>query len=273
MFLAIIAFIYAASVKVAALLFRRSDLSWRAISLLTVTSLVLTAIALLAGHAEVLLGLSQSASLLLQLTSAVAAWIIPIEMIRRFLHMKLLQSIALFAVASVFSISLSIGTALAIRTFAFQAFKIPSGAMAPTLLVGDHLLANKFIYRLRDPVRGEIVIFKYPKDPSKDFIKRVIGLPGDTIEIRDKILFINGQSRTEEYVKHTDERILPLSVSARDNLEKMVVPQHSFFVMGDNRDESYDSRFWQFVEASSLKGKATYIYWANDRARIGMQIK
>ncbi len=160
-----------------------------------------------------------------------------------------------------------------VRTFAFQAFKNPSGAMAPTLLIGDHFLANKFIYRFRVPARREVVVFKYPKDPSINFVQRAIGLPGDTIEIRDKVLIINGQVQKEDYVKHIDERILPASAGPRDNLGPLTVPPQCLFVLGDNRDASYDSRFWNFVEMSSLKGKLLYIYWSDDKSRIGMEIK
>lgn len=164
--------------------------------------------------------------------------------------------------------------ALFIRAFVVQAFKIPSGSMKTTLLIGDHILVSKFSYGIKvpildkelihwdDPQRGDIVVFKYPQDPSKDFIKRVIGLPGDTIEIRDKKVFVNGQLLHEPYARFTDPRILPGSVSPRDNLGPIVVPSHSFFVMGDNRDESYDSRFWKFVDESELKGKAFIIYWS-----------
>ncbi|SMC17933.1 signal peptidase I Serine peptidase. MEROPS family S26A [Desulfacinum hydrothermale DSM 13146] len=164
--------------------------------------------------------------------------------------------------------------ALFIRAFVVQAFKIPSGSMKNTLLIGDHILVSKFSYGLKIPVldkeiihlgspqRGDIVVFKYPQDPSKDFIKRVIGLPGDTIVIRNKKVFVNGQPLKEPYARFTDPRILPGAVSPRDNLGPLVVPPHSFFVMGDNRDESYDSRFWKFVDESDLKGKAFIIYWS-----------
>lgn len=155
----------------------------------------------------------------------------------------------------------------------FKAYRMPAGSMSPTMVVGDHFLVDTKRYEKEYPKRGDIVIFMYPVDPSKDFIKRVIGLPGDTVEIRNKVVFINDQPQKEEYVKYTDQRILPASVSPRDNMGPMVVPPHSLFMMGDNRDESYDSRFWKFVETSSLKGKALYIYWSKDRNRIGMDIK
>lgn len=164
--------------------------------------------------------------------------------------------------------------ALVIRTFVVQAFKIPSGSMKSTLLVGDHILVNKFVYGIKlpywniellpisQPKRQDIVVFRYPVDPSKDFIKRVVGLPGDTIRIQDKKVFVNEQPLSEPYVVHSDSRVLPLSTSPRDNMIPVKVPANSLFVMGDNRDESYDSRFWKFVDMSELRGKAFIIYWS-----------
>jgi signal peptidase I len=161
-----------------------------------------------------------------------------------------------------------------IRAFVVQAFKIPSGSMKSTLLVGDHILVTKFTYGIKipfmdteifdfgGPQRKDIVVFRYPVDPDKDFIKRVIGLPGDTIRIQNKRVFVNDKELDEPYVQHTDHGILPGSVSPRDNFGPIVVPQNSYFVMGDNRDESYDSRFWKFVDESVLKGKAFIIYWS-----------
>lgn len=172
------------------------------------------------------------------------------------------------------AIIIAVVLALFIRTFVVQAFKIPSGSMKTTLLVGDHILVNKFVYgvkvpfwdkeivHFKDPKRRDIVVFRYPIDPSKDFIKRVIGLPGDTIHIRDKKVYVNDQLQVEPYAVHSDSRILPASINPRDNMAPVVVPPHSLFVMGDNRDESYDSRFWKFVDMNDLRGKAFMIYWS-----------
>ena len=170
--------------------------------------------------------------------------------------------------------AVAIVLALIIRTFVVQAFKIPSGSMEPTLLVGDHILVNKFIYGehipftdtkildFRDPKRGEIIVFVYPKDESKDFIKRVIGVEGDTIEIKDKKLFINGQSFDDSYGYFKDNAVIPGHVQPRDNFGPVTVPEDSLFVMGDNRDRSADSRFWGFVRLNQVKGKAFLIYWS-----------
>jgi len=172
------------------------------------------------------------------------------------------------------AIIIAILLALIIKAFIIQAFKIPSGSMKQTLLIGDHILVNKFIYGIAipiwnkeifhfsDPKREDIVVFRYPVDPSKDFIKRVIGLPGDVVRIQDKKVFINEQLLEESYTVHSDSRILPAGVSPRDNMNAITVPPHSLFVMGDNRDESYDSRFWKFVDMGELKGKAFLIYWS-----------
>jgi signal peptidase I len=169
------------------------------------------------------------------------------------------------------------------RTFVIQAFKIPSGSMEQNLLIGDHILVNKFIYGpvlsplerrflpIRQVKRGDIVVFKYPKDPERDFIKRCMGLPGDSIEVLDKRLFVNGRLvHDEDYTYHTDDRILPRmpftgdSFSNRDNFGPRAVPPGHYFCMGDNRDNSNDSRFWGEVPESNLKGRAFMIYWSFD---------
>ncbi|MFQ5900783.1 MAG: signal peptidase I [Thermodesulfobacteriota bacterium] len=169
---------------------------------------------------------------------------------------------------------------LFIRTFVVQAFKIPSSSMEPTLLVGDHLLVSKFIYGIYSPVfrtklisikkpqRGDIIVFQFPKDPSKDFIKRAMAIEGDTVEIRDKKVFINGKP-FNDYGVFRDPNIRHSGMSEcriydcnRDNFGPVNVPENSVFVMGDNRDNSYDSRFWGFVNLDQIKGKAWRIYWS-----------
>ena len=181
------------------------------------------------------------------------------------------------------AILVAIVIALFIRTFVVQAFKIPSGSMKQTLQIGDHILVNKFIYGLKIPYlrenvipikkprRGDIVVFKYPIDPNKDFIKRVIGLPADVIEIRDKKLYVNHKRVNHAYGVYTDSRILPAHIRPRDNFGPVTVPEHSLFVMGDNRDESFDSRFWGFVDYKALNGKAFIIYWSWDKENFGVR--
>jgi len=142
---------------------------------------------------------------------------------------------------------------------------MPSGSMKPTLLVGDHILADKFPLNLDKIERGDIIVFVYPPDPRKDFVKRVVGLPGETIEIRDRELYIDGNLLEENYVLHIDNHIFPADVNSRDNFGPIRVPENSLFVLGDNREASYDSRFWGFVELTKVKGKVTKIYWSWDK--------
>lgn len=172
------------------------------------------------------------------------------------------------------AIIIAILIAVLIRTFVIQAYKIPSRSMVPTLLVGDHLLVNKFIYGVKIPVirkilipvtnpkRGDIIVFIYPNDRTKDYIKRVIGVGGDTIEIRNKEIYINGSHYSDEVGIHSDSVIYPAMVQPRDNFGPVTVPEGSLFVMGDNRDESADSRFWGFVTLQDVEGKALIIYWS-----------
>ena len=193
-----------------------------------------------------------------------------------------------------------------IRSFLVEPFKIPSGSMMPTLLVGDFILVNKFTYGLRVPVinntfkemkhpqRGEVMVFRFPKDPSLDYIKRVVGLPGDKIEYRDKQIFVNGQSVAQqengyyEYVapglnqlslrrmreqlgEHNHDILIDDSNPVLDG--EITVPEGQYFVMGDNRDNSNDSRFWGFVPDSNVVGKAFLIWWNFDKlGRIGTSI-
>jgi len=175
------------------------------------------------------------------------------------------------------SIIIAILIALFIRTFIICAYKIPSRSMVPTLLVGDHILVSKFIYGVkipllrttiipvREPKRGEIIVFIYPHDRSKDFIKRVIGVAGDKIEINNKKIFINGKEYSDSFGTYSDTMIYPSSMQPRDNFGPVTVPEKSLFVMGDNRDESLDSRFWGFVDLKDVEGKAFIIYWSWNR--------
>jgi signal peptidase I len=168
--------------------------------------------------------------------------------------------------------------ALFIRFFLFQAFSIPSGSMEKTLLIGDYLLVNKLSYGIRNPLdnkvlipigqpeRGDVVVFIFPQDPTKDYIKRIIGLPGDKVQVINKKVFINDKPLETPQARYDDPLVIPPPRSAiespRDNFGPVQVPPDSYFVMGDNRDHSYDSRFWGFVPMKDLKGKATIIYFS-----------
>lgn len=175
------------------------------------------------------------------------------------------------------AIIFAVAAALFIRTFIVQAFRIPSGSMEDTLLVGDFLLANKFIYGirlpftnirlpgLREPKIGDIIIFQYPKDPSRDFIKRVVACSGQTVEIRDKILYVDNKRTIDPpKSKYMDPFIIKRKSSGgtRDNYGPEIVPENSFFVMGDNRDNSEDSRYWSFLNPDLIRGKAFILYWS-----------
>jgi signal peptidase I len=179
------------------------------------------------------------------------------------------------------SIIISVILALFIRTWLVQPFKIPTGSMEQTLLVGDHLLVNKFVFgpsvlgieKMLLPFgnvsRGDVVVFKYPNEPSRDFIKRVIGLAGETLEVRDKLVYINGEPLNEEYLNINVSSAFDNSfVSNRqDNFGPVLVPDDHYFVMGDNRENSQDSRFWGPLPHSYLKGKAMVLYWSYDSAQ------
>jgi signal peptidase I len=191
------------------------------------------------------------------------------------------------------ALGIALVLALIIRTFLVQAYKIPSGSMEPTLLVGDHILVNKIVYGLRlpdsilgidvpglplghylfhlEPVhRGDVVVFVFPPDRSKDFIKRAIGVPGDTIQVKNGEVYLNGQKMPDPHAHFEvppQERSL---VSPRDNFGPVTVPPGKLFMMGDNRDRSYDSRFWGFVDRNDVEGRAMIIYWSWDGDGLGI---
>jgi signal peptidase I len=175
--------------------------------------------------------------------------------------------------------------ALMIRTFIIQAFKIPSGSMEETLLIGDHILVSKFAYGTHIPneipfldiklfedivlfssvpKREDIIVFKFPKDERRDFIKRAIGLPGDMLEVRQQKVYINGKLHEDAHARHTesasDSPLVP-----RDDFGPVLVPDGHVFVMGDNRENSQDSRYWGFLNVEKIRGKALMIYWSWNR--------
>jgi signal peptidase I len=179
--------------------------------------------------------------------------------------------------------------ALFMRTFVVQAFKIPTGSMEPNLLIGDHLLVNKFVFAptlsnaerallpATDIRRGDIVVFKYPEDPERDFIKRVIGLPGETLELRDRRILVNGRAIDEPYAHYLPRPqgftgVDGASDDVRVRYGPVVVPAGSVFVMGDNRDNSQDSRYWGFLPKDNIKGKALLIYWSFDGSEGGLNL-
>lgn len=187
-------------------------------------------------------------------------------------HLSLLQRLRQnviweYAEALIWAVAL----AFILTTFVVQAFKIPSGSMLETLQIGDHLLVNKFIYGLRNPFNdaylirgqepkaGDIIVFRYPKDRSLDYIKRIVGVPGDTLEMRNKVLYRNGAAVQEPYTRHTQPMLM---IPGRDDWGPITVPEDKFFALGDNRDDSSDSRFWGFLDRKDIRGKAWRIYWS-----------
>ncbi len=183
------------------------------------------------------------------------------------------------------SIVIAVILALFIRTFVVQAFKIPTGSMEENLLIGDHLLVNKFVFgpsesrleRLLLPLgvikRRDVIVFKYPEEPDRDFIKRVIGLPGETVEVREKKVYINGTALDEPYAHYLQPANVPselhevTSLDVRDHYGPVTVPPGQYFMMGDNRDNSADSRYWGFLRRDYIKGKALVIYWSYEAGR------
>jgi signal peptidase I len=180
------------------------------------------------------------------------------------------------------SIVIAVILALFVRTWIVQAFKIPTGSMENNLLIGDHLLVNKFVFGptasqigrtllpVRDVRRGDVVVFKFPNEPERDFIKRVIGLPGETLELRAKKVYINGQPLDEPYVHFLEpasEAQEVTSFDVRENFRPVQVPEGFYFVMGDNRDNSQDSRYWGFLPRHYIKGRALMIYWSYESGR------
>jgi signal peptidase I len=187
------------------------------------------------------------------------------------------------------SIVIAVILALFIRTFVVQAFKIPTGSMEETLLIGDHLLVNKFVFgpaatgveRTLLPIgtikRRDVLVFKYPEEPARDFIKRVIGLPGETVELRDKKVYINGTALDEPYVHFLSPPRGPselhevTSFDVRERYGPVTVPPDHYFMMGDNRDNSQDSRYWGFLPREHIKGKSLVIYWSYQAEREDYQ--
>jgi signal peptidase I len=187
------------------------------------------------------------------------------------------------------SIVIAVILALFIRTFVVQAFKIPTGSMEENLLIGDHLLVNKFVFgptassfeRALLPVktikRRDVIVFKYPEEPDRDFIKRVIGLPGETVEVRAKKVYVNGQPLDEPYAHYLPAVTTPsefhevTSTDVRERYGPVTVPPDQYFVMGDNRDNSQDSRYWGFLPRENVKGKALIIYWSYEAGREDYQ--
>jgi signal peptidase I len=180
------------------------------------------------------------------------------------------------------SLLIAVFLAFFVRSFVVEAFTIPSSSMEPTLLVGDYLLVNRLSYvmkvpftdivllNLGEPKRGDTIVFRYPVDHTKDFIKRVVAREGDTVEIREKVVYVNGLKTEDGNARFADPNIIPGNLSERDNFGPVIVPKGSYFAMGDNRDNSLDSRFWGFVKKDELIGRAIILYFSWDGRSEGL---
>jgi len=184
------------------------------------------------------------------------------------------------------AIVLAVILTVVIRGLVVQAFRIPTSSMEETLQIGDFLFVNKMVYgseidiglaghqlvyhrfpAIREPKPGDVLVFRYPDDPSRDFIKRCVAVGGQTVELRDKVLYVDGVAQEEQFTIHKDPRVLPRESSPRDNFGPYVVPGGQLFMMGDNRDNSHDSRFWGGLPRSLVKGQAMILYWSWDADR------
>jgi signal peptidase I len=158
------------------------------------------------------------------------------------------------------------------RIASFRTFKVPAASMEPALRVGDHFVAKLHAYQRQKPGRGDVIVFPYPEDTSKLFVKRIVGMEGEKLEIKDKKVFINDEPIDDLWAVHWDSRCIPKGDIPRDNFGPTIIPEGAVFVMGDNRDKSNDSRFWGYVQQKDIIGKALYVYWSEDVKRIGSKL-
>ena len=219
--------------------------------------------------------------LLITVTVGLAAAAVALRLLLRVNRVEWLKRMMAWVLGYVDVLLSALIIALVIRSTVIEPFRIPSSSMEDTLLIGDHLFVNRFVYglrvpfmksrplALRQPARGDIVVFIPPHQRDKDFIKRVVGVPGDVVEIRDQEVYVNGKKQDEPFVLHKDSALGARGFFVpRDNMKKVTVPPGSYFMMGDNRDRSEDSRYWGFASLADIKGKALLIYfsWNSDPA-------
>jgi signal peptidase I len=262
------------ALKLAALIFRRPNLRWRTAGMITCAGLALSSPGIFLGYYGSTLGVPASVETSLQVLGTILIWWIPTLLIHRSLDLKYLRSFALLFVATIIGGALSISIAISTRVFAFEPFSIPSGTMLPTIKIGDQIVANKLVYRFREPARGDIVIFKSPLDRDQKLIKRVIAVGGESIEIRDKRVFVDAKPIDDPWGHHLDPQTIPLSGNDggnRDNLAPIVLPPETYFLLGDNREQSKDSRNWGPIKREDIEGKAFIIFWSKDRDSGGIR--
>lgn len=262
--------------KVTTVAFRKRGLTWW-----TAVEIVLSSVALVVcSLIIVLFNPGDSRATIVQLLFILGAFIFPVMLIRQRLQVRTLVSIAIMVVATIAGSVVGFGYAAGLATYVVKVFQIRSGGMLPTISAGEYILANRLVYRFKTPTRGEIIVFRYPADTSKDFIQRVAAVGGDTVEIRDKKVFINGKPYLNDPGVNRNSEMLPAGATPRDNLLPVMVPQNSFFVLGDNRDTSFDSRYWGFVKSDHVIGRPSIICWSYDPTgervrteRIGLRIR
>ncbi len=197
---------------------------------------------------------------ILNIALLIVLLILIIALIKKKVRTTIPKAILIQIANIVFAVSI----ALVFKNFVIQAFKIPAGSNVPTILIGDHVLVNKYIYRFYKPQRNDWVIFKFPKDEKIDYLKRVVAVPDDQVEIKDKKLYVNNQLASEPFIINSTASVIDRSSSPRDNFGPITVPEKSYFVLGDNRDNSFDSRFWGFIKEDKIKGKAEIVYFSYD---------
>jgi len=178
-------------------------------------------------------------------------------------HIKSYNKIVIYISLLVIVFAFSSSEKYLIKHNYVQAYKLPAASMEPTLLVGDHILVDRSM-SARNPKRGDLVIFEFPEDKRKDFVKRVVAVGGDVVAGKDKELYVNNKLVKDSYGVHKEVGVIPASMNPRDNFGPVTVPAGSYFMMGDNRDRSYDSRFWGCVEQSKIKGTVKNIYLSLD---------
>ena len=265
------------ALKLAALIFRRPNLRWRTAGMITCAGLALSGLWIFLEYCGSILGIPASVETSLQLLSTIVSWWIPTLLIHRSLDLKYLRSFALLFVATIICgvlvCVLVFSIAISTRVFGFKPYSIRSGSMMPTIKIGDVVMANKFVYRIREPARGDIVIF-YSPDRHQYLIKRVIAVGGESIEIRDKRVFVDAKPIDDPWGHHLDPQTIPLSGNDggnRDNLAPIVLPPETYFLLGDNREQSKDSRNWGPIKREDIEGKAFIIFWSKDRDSGGIR--
>jgi len=201
-----------------------------------------------------------SLSIIVSLILNLAILVVVVLIVKSKFKTTIPKAIAIQVINCIFAIII----AFSFKYFVCQAYKIPAGSNLPTILIGDQILVNKYIYKYRQPKRNEFIIFKFPRNEKIDYVKRIVAIPGDVIEIVNKKLILNHKPIEENFIINPDSKIMSKKMGPRDNFGPVTVPEESYFVLGDNRDNSFDSRFWGFVKKGKIKGRAEVIYFSFD---------